>query len=429
MVGEKAGGTVLARCSGDSRTVTQREADLFTALLTGAGTLGQDGEGAPACSGDDAGLSGAKIAIMIPAETLTGARDTPVVSADRAWALPADQARVLARAGCDPAAGIQHEWYTLIYQDSPENPSQGVDPDPLVPKNLLTITYEGHDPPARLRDAPMFRDGTCQAAGCTVPAVRCDLDHQRPWSQTTAYETAPHEGGPGASHGATTASNLWHLCRRHHRMKSQATSRCRRNPAERLPLRVPPGPVPPHELISEAELGAASLRNQVKILGVLRDEGAHHRAIGQNAQTLLAGLVQRCGDQAFGKTLSLMGLTDFSVGEGPHPRRRPEFGQAGHFLAHQDGEPALALLENHSDVAFSIFRRHSSGVPLMQREGVPLVAVNVSTRSDAASPGTAVCDRLGDQRDRAERLATMTHIRRSFESRPPPWRSPLWSGH
>ncbi|WP_328821868.1 HNH endonuclease signature motif containing protein [Nesterenkonia haasae] len=50
----------------------------------------------------------------------------------------------------------------------------------------------------------MFRDGTCQAPGCTVAAQCCDIDHQHPW-----------EAG-----GETTGENLWALCRRHHRMKS-----------------------------------------------------------------------------------------------------------------------------------------------------------------------------------------------------------------
>ncbi|WP_407938607.1 HNH endonuclease [Nesterenkonia haasae] len=37
-----------------------------------------------------------------------------------------------------------------------------------------------------------------------MAAQCCDIDHQHPW----------HDGGE------TTASNLWALCRRHHRMKS-----------------------------------------------------------------------------------------------------------------------------------------------------------------------------------------------------------------
>ena len=221
--------TPLARREGDRRTLIQREADMFTSLL-----IGQH---------KDRSAVGVKIGVMVPAETLTGESNAPGVSADRSWALPAEQARELARPRMDTDQ-IQHEWYTLIYNDSPPeqvpgHPSKLLDasqgrtlststnggvaaatdpgPDPLVPKNLLAITYQGHDPPAPLRDALMFRDGTCQAPGCTVPAERCDIDHQVPWMHPAA-----RSGG-----GTTTASNLWHLCRRHHRMKSHGHLRPR----------------------------------------------------------------------------------------------------------------------------------------------------------------------------------------------------------
>ncbi|MCT1606914.1 HNH endonuclease, partial [Nesterenkonia massiliensis] len=48
-----------------------------------------------------------------------------------------------------------------------------------------------------------FRDGTCQVAGCTVPAENCDIDHIQ-----------PHPDGP------TRGDNLQALCRRHHRIKT-----------------------------------------------------------------------------------------------------------------------------------------------------------------------------------------------------------------
>lgn len=157
-------------------TLAEREADLFSAWLR---TTPLD-EPAPI---------DAKIMIMIPETTLTGDTDEPALSADRSWALPADQARAVAS---DPAAA--HEWY------EGQTRLRAGDAD----VDVLSVTYTGRYPPARLRDALIFRDGRCQTQGCTVPAERCDLDHQIPWD----------------SGGKTHAKNLQALCRRHHRLKS-----------------------------------------------------------------------------------------------------------------------------------------------------------------------------------------------------------------
>lgn len=157
-------------------TLAEREADLFSAWLR---TTPLD-EPAPV---------EAKIMIMIPEATLTGDSDEPAIAADRSWALPADQARDLA-ANHD----AEHEWYQGQVRIQPSE----------ADVDVLSVTYVGRYPPARLRDALTFRDGRCQTQGCTVPAERCDLDHQLPWD----------------SGGKTNAKNLWALCRRHHRLKS-----------------------------------------------------------------------------------------------------------------------------------------------------------------------------------------------------------------
>ncbi|WP_345477051.1 HNH endonuclease signature motif containing protein [Nesterenkonia rhizosphaerae] len=190
----------------DERTVAQREADILTAWLTG-------GTG----SGPEAGIS-ASIGLMIPWETVMGVSDEPGVSCDRQWAVPADQARALVA-----DTGARRRWYSLYYGPPPDNargpagpdgPSGSDGPsesagsgdwtaDPLVPGDLLAAVYEGHDPPLALREVLAFRDGTCQEPGCSVAAERCDLDHHVPWPA-----------------GETRASNLQHLCRRHHRQKS-----------------------------------------------------------------------------------------------------------------------------------------------------------------------------------------------------------------
>ncbi|WP_044494042.1 HNH endonuclease signature motif containing protein, partial [Nesterenkonia massiliensis] len=159
----------------DPRTLAQREADLFTAWLRDGRVYDTPVD--------------AKIMIMIPETTLTGETDEPAMAADRSWMIPAHQARNLA---ADPEAN--HDWYQGRSRKDPKNAEY----------DLLSARYIGRYPPAHLRDALIFRDGTCQADGCTISAERCDSDHQTPW-----------EHG-----GETTASNLWALCRRHHRMKS-----------------------------------------------------------------------------------------------------------------------------------------------------------------------------------------------------------------
>lgn len=172
--------------TGDARTLGQREADLFAAWLLDGRVAGAPVE--------------AKIAIMIPEATLTGDSEAPGVSADRRWAIPAADARRLAAQGETPdgAAGqgtARHEWYEARHSQVHDTTGDEAE--------ILSVVYRGRYAPVRLRDAITFRDGTCQAPGCAVPAQRCDLDHQ-----------IPHPEGP------TTGSNLWALCRRHHRLKS-----------------------------------------------------------------------------------------------------------------------------------------------------------------------------------------------------------------
>ncbi|WP_344744548.1 HNH endonuclease signature motif containing protein [Nesterenkonia aethiopica] len=163
------------------------EADLFASWL-----LSGRVEGAPV---------EAKIAVMIPETTLTGHSDDPGISADRNWVIPASDVRHLAG---DPRTC--HDWYHATtsppqpgpIQPGPHRPGAGdVSPD------ILSITYTGRYAPARLRDAIIFRDGVCQAPGCTIPAQRCDLDHRLPYPA-----------------GSTSGPNLQALCRRHHRLKS-----------------------------------------------------------------------------------------------------------------------------------------------------------------------------------------------------------------
>src|SRR5690625_4779333 len=157
----------------DGRTLAQREADLFSAWLRTGDT---PEEGVTPVE--------AKIMLMIPETTLTGETEEPAMAADRSWMLTADQARTLA---ADP--GAVHDWYQGRVRPHPGD----------ADVDLLSATHVGRYPPARLRDALIFRHGVCTTQGCTIPAERSDIDHHTPWDA----------GGP------TTAENLHPLCRRH----------------------------------------------------------------------------------------------------------------------------------------------------------------------------------------------------------------------
>jgi hypothetical protein len=62
----------------------------------------------------------------------------------------------------------------------------------------------GYVPSKALADFVRYRDVTCRAPGCDVPASRCDIDHTIPYAQG----------------GLTHASNLSCKCRTHHLEKT-----------------------------------------------------------------------------------------------------------------------------------------------------------------------------------------------------------------
>ncbi|GAB3188551.1 HNH endonuclease signature motif containing protein [Nesterenkonia suensis] len=213
------------RAGGDPRTLAEREADMFAAWLLTGRTV------------DDVPVD-ATVAVMVPLETLTGQSDAPAVMRDRSRPLPPDQLLGLL---ADPAT--RPRWHTMIVDpmgsdDAPPDPpadhppsgdrhrndAPGAEHGPEPPEppphlgsslshpalgptgvefEVLAHEYSGRFVPRVLRDAVSFRDGTCQAPGCTVSAERCDADHRLAWPA-----------------GPTSAENLQMLCRRHHRMKS-----------------------------------------------------------------------------------------------------------------------------------------------------------------------------------------------------------------
>ncbi|WP_300344637.1 HNH endonuclease signature motif containing protein [Nesterenkonia sp.] len=206
------------RADGDPRTVRQREADLAAAWLLN----GDPAEGEP----DLMIRPSAHIGVLISAEALVGITEDPAVLRDRSQAVRAAALRgvvaqelALSRSGAGTRSGPrrgpsteQLRWHQLHVRPREPDPPPESDSPPAAPDadhlrtrapDVLSHHYTGRFVPQILRQAISFRDGVCQAPGCTVPAERCDVDHRVPWEER----------------GRTSAGNLWLLCRRHHRLK------------------------------------------------------------------------------------------------------------------------------------------------------------------------------------------------------------------
>lgn len=216
----------LSREAGDSRTQAQREADLLSSWLLSGG------------ADSDIAIN-AHVGILIEPETLlmdsaraTDATDgtrsagRPALSRNRRHAYPAEMIRRIilspehqitwtpvprgdslpaATPAATPAAppgSLSAATPAAAQAAPPGSPPAAPDPLRLALEPLVRV-YESRFVPKLLRRAIEFRDGTCQAPGCMVAAEHCDIDHQIPWP-----------------HGETTASNLWALCRKHHRLKT-----------------------------------------------------------------------------------------------------------------------------------------------------------------------------------------------------------------
>ncbi|VTR77668.1 HNH endonuclease signature motif containing protein [Cellulomonas hominis] len=200
-----------ARSAGDPRTLEQLRADGLCDLV-----LGGPGEPAAAAapalstvlptqrSGADglppeatATASPARgraprthVLVTVPLSTLIGVEDQP---AELAGYGPIDavQARALAWGGT---------WQRLVT-------------DPLS-GTVLDVGRTRYRPPAALDEHVRYRDRTCTAPGCTVPAERADLDH------TVEYHPGADDD-PARPLGATSADNLGPACRHHHRLKTE----------------------------------------------------------------------------------------------------------------------------------------------------------------------------------------------------------------
>ena len=70
----------------------------------------------------------------------------------------------------------------------------------------LELSTNRYRPTAAMAEQVAALDGTCQAPGCTIPAERCDLDHETPWPA-----------------GPTHVRNLKRRHRRHHNHKTRGS--------------------------------------------------------------------------------------------------------------------------------------------------------------------------------------------------------------
>ncbi|AND15619.1 HNH endonuclease [Rathayibacter tritici] len=168
----------LADLPDEERTLGQLRADVAAALLLDGDTPGErNGTRMPT------GIR-AEVAVTVPALTLLGRSDQPG-TLDGYGPVDPETARRL-------AAGAPSFTRLLTH------PESGA---------VLSVGRDSYRVPADLRRHLQHRDGTCRFPGCTRSTRHADIDHTREWQ-----------------HGGTTsADNLAHLCRHHHRLRHTTT--------------------------------------------------------------------------------------------------------------------------------------------------------------------------------------------------------------
>ncbi|MFC7595009.1 HNH endonuclease [Terrabacter sp. GCM10028922] len=119
----------------------------------------------------------AHVTVIVPLTTAIGLTDAPCEVPGYGW-VAAEHARQI-------MLNDDSTWQRLV-----------VDPQSGAALQLETTAYR---PTAAMRAHVEAVDGTCRGPGCTVPAARCDLDHDIPWPQ-----------------GPTAVGNLTHKHRQHH---------------------------------------------------------------------------------------------------------------------------------------------------------------------------------------------------------------------
>jgi hypothetical protein len=183
-----------ARQAGDPRDLDSLQADVITDILMfgwpETTAVPRPAQGSPA-QRDDAShpvsewfarlgrRPAARITLVVPWTTAVGLTGAPCEVVGHGW-VTADHARQI-------MLNDDSTWQRLL-----------VDPDTGAALHVETRAYR---PTAAMRAHVEAVDGTCRAPGCTVPAARCDLDHDIPWP-----------------HGPTEVANLTSKHRAHHNL-------------------------------------------------------------------------------------------------------------------------------------------------------------------------------------------------------------------
>jgi hypothetical protein len=171
------------RSGGDARTLEQLRSDLTLDLIL-YGWASPDQVPEPARATFAGQAPSAHVTLVVALTTMLGLDDQPgeipghgFVSAALARSIAGATGSVWRRLVTDPLDGTALELSTTRYR-----------------------------PTLQMAQQVAALDGTCQAPGCTVPADRCDVDHEVPWPT-----------------GTTTVRNLRSRHRRHHNHKTRGT--------------------------------------------------------------------------------------------------------------------------------------------------------------------------------------------------------------
>jgi hypothetical protein len=119
------------------------------------------------------------VTIVVPFTTAVGLTDAPCEIPGHGWVTAEHARQIMLNDGS--------AWRRLA-----------VDAGSGAALHLETRAYQ---PTPAMRAHVEAVDGTCRAPGCTVPAARCDLDHDTPWP-----------------HGPTDVTNLTSKHRTHHHL-------------------------------------------------------------------------------------------------------------------------------------------------------------------------------------------------------------------
>jgi len=217
--------------TGDPRTLDARRADALVALLTGHDPL-PDWTTPPTSNPDwsatyeprigglptgvlptrcgthraDPRRSVALQVVATPAALVGEDGAQPAWLAGHGWLTPTHARALLAHAAIHPTlATVDQDTGALLAVHTVGRPGPARDPSPTGTGTSAYVDpprSPGYRPPADLAQLVHARDLICRFPGCRHPARRCDLDHFDPWPV-----------------GPTSRTNLWTLCRRHHRLK------------------------------------------------------------------------------------------------------------------------------------------------------------------------------------------------------------------